>query len=230
MKLLYSGLVGIGRQQDPAVLAKAHKDGGLSCRDIMSLIYVQAAMDLEHMNGGLLLPPDFPDSWLHQTLIQQNDLMADALVELKLNPSKLQRDVSTTFTRIGFEHVEEHIITMEEMAEQGVNIALKPLGILSIDIANLEEKIAIEVDGPYHFISDIDEVHETSGHKKFIDGKLEHEFRWADRHHMSGGTALKHRVLTLLGWKVIHLPYWEWDALRGDEFAQDDYCRCLLRI
>jgi hypothetical protein len=187
-------------------------------------------MDLEHTSGGLRLPPDFPQGWFQQTSTKQNDLMADTLIELNLKTSMMQRAVSAAFARIGFEHIEKHVITMEEMAEQGVNLALKPLGIFSIDIANLEEKIAIEVDGPSHFISDIDEVHETSGHKKLIARKLEHHFRWADdRHRIDGRTALKHRLLTLLGWKVIHLPYWEWNALRGDELAQDDYCRGLLR-
>jgi RAP domain len=31
-----------------------------------------------------------------------------------------------------------------------------------------------------------------------------------------------------LGWKVIHLPFWEWYALGGDAAAEDAYCSELL--
>jgi hypothetical protein len=46
---------------------------------------------------------------------------------------------------------------MKEMAEMySINVPAKDIDILSIDIANIDEKIAIEVDGPFHFVLCID--------------------------------------------------------------------------
>ena len=36
--------------------------------------------------------------------------------DLKLSTSKMQHAVSDVVSRIGFEHVKEHVITMEDMA------------------------------------------------------------------------------------------------------------------
>jgi len=45
---------------------------------------------------------------------------------------------------------------------------------------------------------------------------------------MNGPTVLKHRMLEQLGWRVIHVPFWEWNALEGDDEAKEKYCRQLL--
>ena len=114
--------------------------------------------------------------------------------------------------------------------KHGIRLSPKPIGILSIDIANIHEKIAIEVDGPAHFISRIDKYTASStGYSKRIKGKLEYQYSWnGDRQEMNGATALKDRLLNSLGWKVIHIPFWEWDAMGGDKSAEEDYCRGLL--
>lgn len=231
MRLLYNGLVGLGDDQlAPSILADAHGDTGLQSQAIMCLIYVQAEMDLEGKSEGLMLPPDFPNGWKQLTANAKDDHMTETTIELSLSTSKIQRAVSSCFTRIGFDHVEEHVITMEEMSnDHGISFSPKPLEILSIDIANLEEKIAIEVDGPAHFVSQIDEVTDDGGHTRLVNGKLEYQFRWkGDKQQINGPTALKQRLLSLLGWRVIHIPFWEWYALCADEAAQDDYCRRLL--
>lgn len=231
MALLYQGLVGLEHDEGAAsILADAHGDTGLQSQAIMSLIYVQAVMDLEGKSEGLTLPPNFPDGWKQLKSNAKDDHMTETTIELSLSTSKIQRAVSSSFTRIGFDHVEEHVITMEEMAnDHGVSFSPKPLEILSIDIANLSDKIAIEVDGPAHFVSQIDEVTDDGGHTRLMNGKLEYQFRWkGDKQQMNGPTALKDRLLSLLGWKVIHIPFWEWYALCGDESSQDDYCRRLL--
>jgi len=232
MKVLYTGLLGSGKQQDPTFMAGIHGDQGLQPQAIMTLIYVQAALDLSDSTQRLSLPKDFPDGWKQLNPSHYNDDMTDTFDELNLSTSKMQRSVSTAFSRIGFSHVEEHVITMEEMAlEHGISVAPKPVEILSLDIANVEERIAIEVDGPAHFISRID-GHSASrgGYSKFINGKLEYQFVWnGEQQEMNGPTALKQRLLDSLGWKVIHLPFWEWYQLGGDEAAEDEYCRKLLR-
>ena len=66
-------------------------------------------------------------------------------------------------------------------------------GFLSIDMANRERMIAIEFDGPSHFLSD---------------------------HQHNGPTKFKTRLLEALGWQVLRIDYLKWDGLKGGERAQ----------
>lgn len=236
MNIIYKGLVGEGEEQDPAYMSRVFDDSGLQSQAIMTLIYVQAAVDRAGGGlsaSGLSLPDDFPEGWQEKSTNSEHHV-TEPTFDLKLSTSKIQRSVSDTFRRIGFEHVEEHVITMKEMAEEyGINVAPKPMEILSIDIANVADKIAIEVDGPSHFVSIIDNVHEappSAGFGWYNKDKLEYQYMWkGDRQHINGPTALKERLLISLGWQVIHLPFWEWYALDGDPEAQEEYCRNLLK-
>ena len=45
---------------------------------------------------------------------------------------------------------------------------------------------------------------------------------------MNGPTVLKHCMMEQLGWRVLHVRYWEWNALEGDDQAKVKYCRPLL--
>ena len=233
MDVLYTGLVGSTPDEDPLYMAQIYGDEGLQSQAVMTLIYVQAALDLSDSKQKKSLPLTFPEDW-KQLSPSRNDHMTDTFDELNLSTSKMQRAVSNAFSRIGFHHVEEHVITMEEMANNhGINFAPKPIEMLSIDIANVEQKIAIEVDGPAHFVAridgDIEEKDEETGYSKAIKGKLEYQFVWTgERHEINGPTALKQRLLCSLGWKVIHVPFWEWAQLRGEETAENDYCAKIL--
>jgi hypothetical protein len=132
--------------------------------------------------------------------------LTDTGLALSISTSKIQQAVSAAFSRIEFEHVDEHIINMQELAEEyGVNVPSTPMEILSIDIANLADKIAIEVDGPAHFVNSIDSLTtDEGGYTKFINGKLEYQFGWkGDRQEINGPTALKQRLLKKLGWKTV---------------------------
>ena len=51
---------------------------------------------------------------------------------------------------------------------------------------NNGEQIAVEVDGPSHFLG--------------------------RSHQPTGSTLLKHRQLSYFGWRLESVPYWEWDA------------------
>ena len=67
-------------------------------------------------------------------------------------------------------------------------------GFFRIDIAlqlNGGQKLAIEVDGPTHFLS---------------DGKT-----------LNGSTGLRNRLLEKRGWKVISISVTEWQQLRGKQ-------------
>ncbi len=62
--------------------------------------------------------------------------------------------------------------------------------------------VAIEVDGPSHFY-----VNTTK---------------------YTAYTKLKHRLLTRMGYRVLHVPYFEWRKLRGSK-EREDYLRNKLK-
>ena len=43
----------------------------------------------------------------------------------------------------------------------------------------------------------------------------------------NGATGLKRRVLRLLGYRVVSIPYWEWDGLNGKE-QKEGYLRGVV--
>ena len=62
--------------------------------------------------------------------------------------------------------------------------------------------MALEVDGPSHYL---------------LPGGRE----------TNGSTLLKRRVLSMLGYKVMSVPYWEWNGLK-DHVAKDAYLGRVL--
>ena len=46
----------------------------------------------------------------------------------------------------------------------------------------------------------------------------------------TGSTLLKQRQLGQLGYKVVSIPYWEWDALRGDKERERAYLSKALAV
>ena len=76
---------------------------------------------------------------------------------------------------------------------------------LSLDVAQPDEKRAVEVDGPRHYLKD-------------AEGRCVAE---------NGSTRFKSRLLRRLGWDVVHVPFFEWDVLQ-DTTAQDTYLRSKL--
>ena len=67
-----------------------------------------------------------------------------------------------------------------------------PNAVLSIDIANVEEMIAVEVDGPFHFVTRVDlrsQKERGEGVGKMKKRKLEHAFSWnGDYQEINGST------------------------------------------
>ncbi|EOD41007.1 hypothetical protein EMIHUDRAFT_222043 [Emiliania huxleyi CCMP1516] len=106
----------------------------------------------------------------------QRQLCRDAMVANLARPSGLQRSVAAALTSVqhGFE---------EE--------CLEPLTGYSLDLAIPSTRIAIEVDGPFHFL--------------LPDGR--------GVRRPNGPTLLKRRLLAAAGWRVISVPFFEWDAL-----------------
>lgn len=111
--------------------------------------------------------------------------------------SRLQGEVSSLLDQLGFEH---------ELEVDAVSNLIP--GYLAIDIACAERKVAIEVDGPHHYLRKL----------KKEEGELSME---------DGSTKAKRRFLTRLGWRVINIPFFEWDR-HGSEQEKKEYLSELL--
>ena len=233
IRIVYQGLIGYEENPDPVFVANTYDDEGIDKSAVMSLLYLQIVMDLD-MGGSnrFFLPDAFPDEWDTRKGGDNSMIMSDdnGLFDLRLTSSKIQTSVSDAFHRIGFDHVEEYVIGMNELAnDYGVQMASIPQEVLSLDIANVESKIAIEVDGPAHFISTIDHGNTATGYVLSIKGKLEYQYKWeGTKQEINGPTALKTRMLNQLGWRVINVPFWEWYSMNGNVQKQEEYCRSKL--
>jgi hypothetical protein len=253
MSTLYSSLLGSGSERSPHTLASLFGDGGLQLQSIWTMIYVQVELDLEakySTDMDLSLPDDFLEAW-HQSpsvslslsspapssLLSSSSLFADDplphpltnTLTLNLTTSKTQRDVSKAFTRIGFTHVDEHVITMEQLArDYGIRVPAKPMGVLSIDIAHVEDKIAIDVDGPSHYISVIDgEPDDTSnaGHANCMQGKVSNRYGGNGPRQCMNGSFVARPGVASVACAVLGV------VLSRDDSAQEEaYCRRLLAI
>jgi hypothetical protein len=77
----------------------------------------------------------------------------------------------------------------------------------SVDIRLVGERVVVEVDGPFHYVRAMD------------SGKLR----------VDGSTRLKHELMTRLGWRVLHVPYFEWDQLAEEGGSKTEYLTALLK-
>lgn len=229
MKTLYQGM--FGTKNDPQFMKKTFGDTGLQKSSIMTMYYVQYAADVEAPHLKLSLPKGFPNEWGEDGTNLSSKGMEDDQKQtsssmLHLTVSKLQREVSETLTQIGFDNVLEYVIdapSNQHLENDDPNqLPENPDEFLSIDIANLEKRLGVEVDGPGHFVRLID-VAEASHLNDDRD-------QFADRgeNRVNGPTLLKHRLLSALGWNIIHIPYWEYQNLGGDKDKEFAYCQYIL--
>jgi len=113
-------------------------------------------------------------------------------------------------SRIGFNHIQEHLIITDDLeSAYGVNLSSQRIEFLSIDIARLEDRIGIEVDGPAHFVNILDPQEQN-------------------RRQANGPTALKHRLLNHLGWILFHVPFWEWRDVDGNKDREEEYLKDII--
>jgi RAP domain len=129
--------------------------------------------------------------------LQKPDI--SAIPAKTVRASRAQIEVSTVLAEIGFTHVQE------VSPYVACNENLLPRGMLSIDIANTKEMIAIEFDGPHHFVVDIS------------TGAISE----------NGATKAKRRLLKQLGWKVFNINYIDWGMAKGKE-EKKAFLRSLL--
>jgi RAP domain len=174
-------------------------------------------MELTQSKNHLSLPSNFPEAWI------VHDKTSTAVIsdlQLDVTTSKLQKNVSKALKDIGFDHIMEYTISMRDLADMYcINIPRKDINIFSFDIANIKQKIAIEVDGPSHYLLSIDNnILMKHGQIAKAINKFE----------VNGSTMLKRRLLTLMGWNVIVVPYWEWNAVQGNKQKEKQYCIDIL--
>ena len=138
---------------------------------------------------------------------------------------------------MNFPYEEELAITTKDIeSEYGIALSsenIENIEFLSIDIANAEEKIGIEVDGPQHFVQVLDgnevfeeEEHEDTGRAKRMGNKIGWLFGVNSARQVNGSTALKQRLLEDLGWRVGHIPFWQWKNPTDSE--KERMCQDLL--
>ena len=101
----------------------------------------------------------------------------DAFVEEEGQPSQLQSDVVREIRSRGFNVEEEH------------RCKVSGYSIDALVTLNDGQQIAVEVDGPSHFVG--------------------------RSHKSTGATTLKHRQLRYFGWHLEIVLYWEWNSGRG---------------
>ena len=79
---------------------------------------------------------------------------------------------------------------------------------LSLDMAQPSTKTAVEFDGPTHYL-----LGGASGSVR-----------------CNGATAFKRRLLKILGWEVISIPYFEWNEVRSSKETREAYLRTKLAL
>lgn len=262
IKILYNGILGVYEELDPDYMQKElYKDNGISPSHFNSLLYLQMMMDLElgADKNPFSLPENFPSAWTSNQAFngQSEDSKSsispswdnrDGNSTMTLSTSATQNRISDAFDRIDFGHVDEHTLTMKDMVKQ-FDIQMSPLSIdiLSLDMANVDAKIGVEVDGPGHWISNIDpsenqNIFSSAGtykesKSKNGDSTFEYTFKWnSEDQVINGSTRLKLRLFDKLGWTIINIPFWEWLPVESPSLtkeeqieAQNNYCRALLQ-
>jgi len=117
--------------------------------------------------------------------------------------SRTQQEMSDLLTKLGFVH-EIEVSPFPDLS-----------GFLAIDVACKDRMIAIEFDGPSHFLREINEDQ-------------------PQRRKENGPTRAKRRLLERLGWSVINVCYWEWQEAgtkeRKEQLLAKKFSLCGMNV
>ncbi|EJK53743.1 hypothetical protein THAOC_26753, partial [Thalassiosira oceanica] len=183
-------------EQDLANIAWAYSVANLPRHDLFNEGYAGALAS----NENEFSVEEFRQ--LHQWQLWQQELQSG--IEL---PRSLRAKCRNAFTSRGFSESKLQNDVVDELRIAGLDLEEEVLLGSGYRIDALVKvgdgrKVAIEVDGPFHFI---------------------------DRR-PAGRTTLKHRqVATLDRIEVVSVPYWEWDELKNSEMKQH-YLRKKLAL
>ncbi|EOD32571.1 hypothetical protein EMIHUDRAFT_456051 [Emiliania huxleyi CCMP1516] len=115
------------------------------------------------------------DGQQHLLSESQRKLCCDAMQNTQVTISEFQRSIAAALAAVQHGFEEEH---------------LEPSTGYSLDLALPSSRVAVEVDGPSHFL-----LPDGRGVRK-----------------PNGPTLLKRRLLTAAGWRVISVPFYEWNG------------------
>lgn len=240
VELIYMGLLGLGDRCDPSYVNKCFGDSGIEHMHVNSLMYLQAIMDLElgeERNHSFCVPENFPTDWTDYPAFQTKTVSdeVDSSSLLDVFTSNTQVSVSKALDRIGFSHVDEHMITMADLVDDyGIKMGACPVALLSLDMADVDSRIGIELDGPGHWVTDVSDssrLLKNVGHYRTTSkGNFQYVFKWNEYdQEINGSTALKNRLFRAMGWRIINIPFWDWTPIFDDLDKEDEYVKRLIR-
>jgi len=146
--------------------------------DLRQLYQVQLCVELE--GEGLR-------EGLHGVGEELRDRIKKSLFTLDVGLSKAHCEISELLEVMGVDHD-------NEVSPFGSQSEFDASSFLAIDMACKEDKVAIEFNGPSHYLK---------------GGEL------------NGQSKMKMRLLEVLGWKVLMLSYVEWEGLKDESWRRE---------
>ena len=168
-------------------------DGRLqfNVEELQQLALFYAAAPIEEPNLNLEPPPE--------SLLGQIEA---ALAKSDVRVSKDQEYVSSTLTELNIDH------KMEVSPFESSNVTFNTSTMLNIDIViskNENKKVAIEFNGPFHYL-------QSNG-----------------RDVENGTTKFKRRLLEKLNFTVVSIHWDDWRRARATDKTKQDFLRILLK-
>ena len=183
-----------------------------------AMLYIQTLCQLDPVCNKIF---EFPTivTGLYDDDDDDDDDQADN--EQTQQPSHLQ---SSRFQASVYETVREIMPTSAGAVDVREEYAIQ---CLYVDIAIPDHHLCIECDGPSHYCIPL---HEDLSLELKEDELNNNPALWSLRKDWNNGsTALKDRMLKLMGWRVVHVPYWEWNqARRNGSEDKGEYLKNLL--
>jgi len=216
----------VGARAEALFAAVAEVVVGSRLRDLTpqamaTIVWAFIAADVHHAELPVVCKHDIsrslctsPAEWLPDSLTQLHQWQTWASLlgadEQLLESSALQRCrdamvASRTTSSLLQRDVGQKLSKLETGWEEEF---LEPTTGYALDLALPAQRRAVEVDGPSHFL--------------LLDRRGERA--------PNGSTWLKRRLLASAGWRVVAVPYYEWDALVGAEAQQRYLCDALGTI
>ena len=125
-------------------------------------------------------------------------------LEANVHDSRAQNKVSGILDDLGFHHLAEVSPVTKESTSP------LPGGMLAIDIACRKQRVAIEFDGPSHFLREV-------GSGKVLEVE-------------NGASKAKRRFLERLGWKVVNIRYFDWAKAKSKEAKRSFVSEMLKEV